>query len=100
MQVSFMCRLATDSPLGPRRLRQSSKTSLSSPTHGGVGWDCGLCGSQSLAPSREVPARWASIRNEKNEGALAFYKRLGFRAERPRWQGGRQLWLNRPLEKA
>ncbi len=38
--------------------------------------------------------------NENNDGALAFYKRLGFRAERPRWQGGRQLWLNKPLEKA
>jgi ribosomal protein S18 acetylase RimI-like enzyme len=38
--------------------------------------------------------------NENNEGALAFYKRLGFLAERPRWQGGRQLWLNKPLEKA
>jgi ribosomal protein S18 acetylase RimI-like enzyme len=38
--------------------------------------------------------------NENNDGALAFYNRLGFRAERPRWQGGRQLWLNKPLGKA
>jgi ribosomal protein S18 acetylase RimI-like enzyme len=38
--------------------------------------------------------------NERNEGALALYRRLGFRSERPRWQGGRQLWLNKPLETA
>jgi ribosomal protein S18 acetylase RimI-like enzyme len=38
--------------------------------------------------------------NERNEGALALYRRLGFRAERRRWQGGRQLWLNKPLEPA
>jgi len=38
--------------------------------------------------------------NERNEGALALYRQLGFRAERPRWQGGRQLWLTKPLETA
>jgi len=38
--------------------------------------------------------------NERNAGALALYRRLGFRAERPRWQGGRQLWLTKPLEPA
>jgi ribosomal protein S18 acetylase RimI-like enzyme len=36
--------------------------------------------------------------NERNEGAVALYRRLGFRSERPRWQGGRQLWLNKSLE--
>jgi ribosomal protein S18 acetylase RimI-like enzyme len=38
--------------------------------------------------------------NERNEGALALYRRLGFRAERPRWQGGRQLWLAKALKTA
>lgn len=36
--------------------------------------------------------------NERNEPALALYRRLGFRAERARWGGGRQLWLERPRE--
>ncbi len=36
--------------------------------------------------------------NERNEGAVALYRRLGFRAERALWQGGRQLWLERSLE--
>jgi ribosomal protein S18 acetylase RimI-like enzyme len=35
--------------------------------------------------------------NERNEPALALYRRLGFAAERARWQGGRQLWLERRL---
>jgi ribosomal protein S18 acetylase RimI-like enzyme len=36
--------------------------------------------------------------NERNADALALYRQVGFRAERPRWQGGRQLWLNKSLE--
>jgi len=36
--------------------------------------------------------------NERNQSALALYERLGFAAERARWQGGRQLWLERRLE--
>jgi ribosomal protein S18 acetylase RimI-like enzyme len=35
--------------------------------------------------------------NERNQAALALYERLGFTAERSRWQGGKQLWLERPL---
>jgi ribosomal protein S18 acetylase RimI-like enzyme len=35
--------------------------------------------------------------NERNAGAVALYERLGFRAERALWQGGRQLWLTKPL---
>ncbi|HVP31057.1 MAG TPA: GNAT family N-acetyltransferase [Myxococcota bacterium] len=35
--------------------------------------------------------------NERNAPALALYGRLGFRAERARWSGGRQLWLEKPL---
>jgi GNAT superfamily N-acetyltransferase len=38
--------------------------------------------------------------NERNAEAVALYQRLGFVAERVRWQGGRQLWLQRPLERA
>lgn len=38
--------------------------------------------------------------NECNEGALALYQRLGFRAERALWRGGRQLWLQRSLDTA
>lgn len=36
--------------------------------------------------------------NERNTGALALYRKCGFVAERPRWDGGRQLWLLRSLE--
>jgi ribosomal protein S18 acetylase RimI-like enzyme len=36
--------------------------------------------------------------NERNEGALALYRKCGFVAERARWDGGRQLWLLRSLE--
>jgi ribosomal protein S18 acetylase RimI-like enzyme len=36
--------------------------------------------------------------NERNQAALALYGRLGFTAKRARWQGGRQLWLERPLD--
>ena len=35
--------------------------------------------------------------NERNAAALALYRRLGFAAGRPRWDGGRQLWLERRL---
>jgi ribosomal protein S18 acetylase RimI-like enzyme len=35
--------------------------------------------------------------NERNAGAVALYQRLGFRAERAVWQGGRQLWLTKTL---
>ena len=35
--------------------------------------------------------------NERNAGAVALYQRLGFRAERVLWQGGRQLWLTTAL---
>jgi ribosomal protein S18 acetylase RimI-like enzyme len=35
--------------------------------------------------------------NERNTAALGLYQKVGFTAERSRWQGGRQLWLERPL---
>jgi ribosomal protein S18 acetylase RimI-like enzyme len=35
--------------------------------------------------------------NERNTGAVALYQRLGFRADRELWQGGRQLWLTTSL---
>jgi hypothetical protein len=31
--------------------------------------------------------------NERNAGALRLYQRAGFAADRSRWDGGRQLWL-------
>ena len=31
--------------------------------------------------------------NERNTAALRLYQRAGFAAERSRWSGGRQLWL-------
>lgn len=31
--------------------------------------------------------------NERNAGAVALYRALGFKAERVRWDGGRQLWF-------
>jgi ribosomal protein S18 acetylase RimI-like enzyme len=36
--------------------------------------------------------------NERNEGAVALYQRLGLRAERALWKGGRQLWLQKLIE--
>jgi ribosomal protein S18 acetylase RimI-like enzyme len=36
--------------------------------------------------------------NERNAGALALYRKLGFVSERAHWEGGRQLWLQRSLE--
>jgi len=36
--------------------------------------------------------------NERNEGAVGLYRRLGFVAERALWKGGRQLWLTKSLE--
>ncbi len=36
--------------------------------------------------------------NERNAGALALYRSLGFAAERALWNGARQLWLERPLD--
>jgi ribosomal protein S18 acetylase RimI-like enzyme len=36
--------------------------------------------------------------NERNSEAVALYQGLGLIAERVRWQGGRQLWLQRPLD--
>jgi ribosomal protein S18 acetylase RimI-like enzyme len=38
--------------------------------------------------------------NEHNTGALALYRHLGFVAERARWHGGRQLWLQRSIDTA
>ncbi len=35
--------------------------------------------------------------NERNVGAVALYRRLGFETERALWQGGRQLWLTKSL---
>jgi ribosomal protein S18 acetylase RimI-like enzyme len=36
--------------------------------------------------------------NERNTEAVSLYQRLGFVADSARWQGGRYLWLQRPLE--
>jgi ribosomal protein S18 acetylase RimI-like enzyme len=36
--------------------------------------------------------------NERNEAAVALYRRLGFHAERARWQEGRQLWFEKVIE--
>lgn len=35
--------------------------------------------------------------NERNIEALKLYSNIGFTAERSRWHGGRQLWLEMPL---
>ncbi|MBD3887440.1 hypothetical protein IFO70_38455 [Phormidium tenue FACHB-886] len=35
--------------------------------------------------------------NERNAEALRLYTKIGFVAERSRWGGGRQLWLEMPL---
>jgi len=38
--------------------------------------------------------------NERNLDAVRLYTRAGFSSERERWQGGRQLWLERALQRA
>ena len=38
--------------------------------------------------------------NERNQEALSLYRRLGFAAERARWKGSRQLWLEKRIEPA
>ena len=36
--------------------------------------------------------------NERNLEALALYQAFGFSSERERWDRGRQLWLDRPVD--
>ena len=36
--------------------------------------------------------------NERNADAIRLYTRAGFTSARERWQGGRQLWLERELQ--
>jgi ribosomal protein S18 acetylase RimI-like enzyme len=53
----------------------------------------------SIACARERGARLVALTtNERNEAAVALYRAAGFRAEKDRWRGGRQLWLELPLE--
>jgi ribosomal protein S18 acetylase RimI-like enzyme len=55
----------------------------------------------SITCARERGARLLALTtNERNEAALALYRAAGFRAEKDRWRGGRQLWLELPLEEA
>ena len=52
-----------------------------------------------IARATERGCRSISLNtNERNAEALALYRRVGFRSARPRWQGGRQLWLTKSLE--
>ncbi|MEO8603001.1 MAG: GNAT family N-acetyltransferase [bacterium] len=54
-----------------------------------------------LADAQRRGCRIAGLTtNERNAPALALYGRLGFVAERARWHGGRQLWLERRLAPA
>jgi len=62
---------------------------------------CGL-GSRLLesavARARERGCRVIGLNtNDRNVEALRLYARAGFSAVRARWQGGRQLWLERPI---
>ena len=53
----------------------------------------------SIACARERGGRLVALTtNERNEAAVALYRGAGFRAEKDRWRGGRQLWLELPLE--
>lgn len=56
-----------------------------------------------FAITRAVERRCRSLglnTNERNEEAVALYRQVGFRCERPRWNGGRQLWLDRSFDNA
>ncbi|MBI1816709.1 MAG: GNAT family N-acetyltransferase [Deltaproteobacteria bacterium] len=62
----------------------------------------GGCGRQlvEFAIARAVEKRCRLIglnTNERNAGALALYRSLGFAAERALWNGARQLWLEKSL---
>lgn len=47
-----------------------------------------------IARARQRGARVVGLTtNERNEAALRLYQRAGFAADRSRWDGGRQLWL-------
>lgn len=47
-----------------------------------------------VARARQRGARVVGLTtNERNAEALRLYQRAGFAADRPRWDGGRQLWL-------
>ena len=51
----------------------------------------------SLDAARARGARVVGVTtNERNIDALRLYTSAGFRAERARWDGGRQLWLELP----
>ena len=52
-----------------------------------------------LAEARRRGCRLACLAtNERNLPALALYQGLGFSPARARWDGARQLWLERPIE--
>lgn len=51
-----------------------------------------------VARANERSARFIWLNtNERNLDAVRLYTRAGFSSERKRWQGGRQLWLERAL---
>ena len=51
-----------------------------------------------VARSSERSARFIWLNtNERNLDAVRLYAKAGFSSERERWQGGRQLWLERGL---
>jgi ribosomal protein S18 acetylase RimI-like enzyme len=51
-----------------------------------------------VARASERSARFIWLNtNERNLDAVRLYTKAGFSSERERWQGGRQLWLERAL---
>ena len=51
-----------------------------------------------VARAAERSARFIWLNtNERNLDAVRLYAKAGFSSERQRWQGGRQLWLERAL---
>ena len=52
-----------------------------------------------LARAAHRGARMVGLNtNERNAMAVGLYRRAGFVCERGRWEGGRQLWFEKPLE--
>jgi ribosomal protein S18 acetylase RimI-like enzyme len=107
-ETDFLIALESESPIGYVQLRYRDSLWISGreaqiddlwvsavARHRGVGRQLVEA---AIARSRERECALIGLNsNALNHDALRLYARAGFSAERPRWPGGQQLWLERPL---